>query len=85
MNPTRMIKKYFIGLKFKKNTNYLSEIGLTPLIFFFFLPKCILVGSILLILYLNFFYIHFSKYKVKLCAHIKKNTKNHDEFVFANQ
>ena len=33
----------------------------------------------------NFLYIHFPKYKVKLCAHIKKNTKNHDEFVFANQ
>ena len=34
---------------------------------------------------LNNVFIHFSKYKVKLCAHIKKNTNNHNEFMRANQ
>ncbi len=33
---------------------------------------------------LNEDFIHFSKHKVKLYAHIKKNTNNHNEFVRAN-
>ena len=34
---------------------------------------------------LNDIFIYCLKIKVKLCAYIKENTKNHDEFVCANQ
>jgi hypothetical protein len=40
-------------------------------------------GDIIIIL--NDAFIHFPKNKVKLCAYIKKNTINHDEFIHTNQ
>ena len=34
---------------------------------------------------LNDVFIYFSKYKVKLCAHVEKNTNKYDEFMCTNQ